>query len=204
VARVWYVYPMWHRVSFTLVAQRHIRELKRYMRVEEIDELAFPHINPHSRPVVILHPYFYVMTRASRLIARRLQHYGALIGVDVADSDHISQLAVSMTNYARAMIVPSTFSKRVYECSGVTVPVHVVPHGLDEEWYTVPNTAVQYFADLVQLKREKRLKYILFFLWHSEYRKGWDLVLEWYRRLRAERKDVVLVLKTVGRNEELA
>lgn len=196
MSAVWYVYPMWQRVSFTLVAQQHLAVLRKRLRVEEVDELAFPHIFPHSRPVVVVHPYFYCMVRASRFISRKLHYYGALIGVDVADSDHISNLAVSMTHYAYCMVVPSSFAKKVYERSGVTVPIHVVPHGLPHSWYEQPNTAGNYFKDLLKLKHEKKLKLILFFLWHSPYRKGWDLVIEWYKRLKSERKDVVLVLKT--------
>jgi intein/homing endonuclease/glycosyltransferase involved in cell wall biosynthesis len=199
---VWYVWPQWHRVSFSLIAEKHLRYIKRYVepgvRIESIDELAFPHIDPHTRPLVVMHPYFFMMVKFAKRIARRLHQYAGFVGIDVADSDHISNLAVSMTNYAEAMIVPSTFAKRAYERSGVTVPVYVVPHGLDVEWYTRPSTAGHYFADLLRLKRERNLKYILFFLWHSAYRKGWDLVIEFYRRLRMERKDVVMVLKTYG------
>ena len=201
--KVWYVYPAWHRVSFTLIAHRHISELRHYMRVTEVDELAFPHITPHSRPLVILHPYFFIMMRSSRVLARRLHEYRGIIGVDVADSDHISNLAVSMTHYARAMIVPSAFAKRVYEESGVTVPVYVVPHGLEPGWYLRPNIAGEYWGELLKLKYEKKLKLILFYLWHSEYRKGWDLVLEFYKKLKRERKDVILVVKTVSENEAM-
>ncbi len=199
----WYVYPIWHRVSFTLVARKHLEHLKRSIRIEEVDELAFPHISPHSRPIVVLHPFFFMMMRASRQISRRLHRYGALIGIDVADSDRISGLAVSMTNYAHAMIVPSTFSQRAFVASGVQVQVHVVPHGLDAEWYVAERGRTRYFDDLRRLRERRRVKLILFFLWHSDYRKGADLVLSWYRELRRERRDVLLVVKTVGEYSEL-
>lgn len=192
---LWYVYPLWHRVSFTLIAQKHIEYLRKHIRVEEIDELAFPHITPHSKPVVFIHPFFFNMIRASKFIARKLHLYGAIIGIDVADSDHISNLAVSMTNYAHCMIVPSNYAKRVYEQSGVTVPVHVIPHGLDQYWFTRPKQ-IKYFQDLYHLKQKHNLKLLLYYLWHSSYRKGYDLVREFYKRLRRERKDVVLVFKT--------
>jgi len=193
---VWYVYPMWHRVSFTLVARKHLEQLKKRMRIHEIDELAFPHVSPHTRPVVLIHPYFYCMLRAAKFISRKLHRYGALIGIDVADSDHLSNLAVSMSYYARRMIVPSTFCKRVFERSGVTVPVDVVPHGLDMEWYEKPKQIGKFFPELAKIKERKRIKFVLFFLWHSGYRKGDDLVIEWYKRLWKERKDVAIILKT--------
>lgn len=195
-AYIFYVYPMWHRVSFTLIAEKHIEKLKKRYKVERIDELAFPHIMPMSRPIVFLHPFFFIMSKSSRFISRKLHLYKAIIGVDVADSDHISSLAVSMTDYANAMIVPSSFSRKAYVRSGVKVPVYVVPHGLDWEWYEKPSIAEKYFQDLLLIKDRRKYKYILYFLWHSDYRKGADLVIEIYKRLIKERKDVKLVLKT--------
>jgi len=192
---LWYVYPMWHTVSFTLIARKHIEYMKKYVHIEEVDELAFPHITPHSKPVVFIHPFYYCMIRASKFISRKLHMYTALIGIDVADSDHISNLAVSITNYAKAIVVPSSYAKRVYEKSGVRVPVYVVPHGLDVEWYHKPKT-IKYFHDLHKLKQEKKLHLLLYYLWHSPYRKGFDLVYEFYKRLKKERKDVMLVFKT--------
>lgn len=194
--RVWYVYPRWHRVSFTIVAEKHIEYMRKYVPVEPIDELAFPHIMPGSRPVVLLHPFFYPMTKYGKMIQRKLHLYRAIIGVDVADSDHITNLAVSMTNYANAMVVPSTFAMKAYTRSGVTVPVYVVPHGLDDDWYTKPSMAEKYFSDLLAFKRKRGYKYILFYLWHSSYRKGFNLVVEIYKRLLKERRDVKLVFKT--------
>jgi len=192
---LWYVYPMWHRVSFSVIAQKHIQQLKKKIRVHEVDELAFPHITPHCKPIVFIHPLFFTMIRASKFIARKLHLYGALVGIDVADSDHISGLAVSITNYTRAVIVPSTYAKKVYVKSGVTVPIHVVPHGVDKEWYT-RQPRITYFRDIHEFKKKHGLKYILFFLWHSPWRKGSDLVYEFYRRLKKERKDVTIIFKT--------
>ena len=193
---LWYIYPMWHRVSFTLIAKKHLQYMKRRVRVEEIDELAFPHIIPHSRPIVFIQPYFYVMLRASKFISRRLHAYRGFIGIDVADSDRISNLAVSMTDYAKVMVVPSTFAKEAYIKSGVTVPVEVVPHGLDDNWFTDPPKIGQSFPDLLNLKRQRKCKFLLYFLWHSDWRKGVNLVYEFYAKLLKERKDVVLIFKT--------
>ncbi len=201
---IWYVYPMWHRVSFTLIARKHLEYMRRWVRVDEIDELAFPNITPHSRPIVLIHPYFYVMMRSSRSISRKLHAYGAFIGIDVADSDHISNLAVSMTNYAHAMIVPSEFARRAYLRSGVTVPVHVVPHGLDDDWYHRPRARPAVFTDIARLKERRGARIALFFLWHSDYRKGADLVLRWYAALRRERRDVILVAKVMDPNSPFA
>jgi glycosyltransferase involved in cell wall biosynthesis len=54
---------------------------------------------------------------------------------------------------------------------------------------------------LYKLKKGKRL--LLFWLWHSSERKGWSEVRQFYRILKRQRDDVVLVLKTaVPRSQE--
>lgn len=195
--RVWYVYPIWHKVSFSLVGRQYVRELAKYLPVEEIDENTLPLLTPSSSPLLVVHPLFYVFIRFSSKLEKKLWRYSGVIGVDVADSDRVSKLAVSITNYTDALVVPSNFSKKAMERSGVRVPVYVVPHGLPKEWYSLPRSDAKYFTHLAELKKRKGLKYVLYFLWHSEYRKGADLVIEWYRRVRHERKDVVLIVKTM-------
>ena len=194
---IYYILPKWHKVSFSIIAEKHLEWLKRWMRIYDIDELAFPNIYPVTKPLIILHPYFYVMLRASRVVARRLHEYRGLIGIDVADSDHISPLAVSMSDYAKCMVVPSSYAREAYVRSGVRVRVEVIPHGVDEEYFTKPPQAHAYYRDLLAHKAQRKLKYILFYLWHSGERKGVPELIEWYRRLYRERKDVALILKTV-------
>lgn len=191
---IWYVYPQWHRVSFTIIAEKHVEQLRKYFRLYTIDERALNILSPSTRPLLIIHPYFYPMSKYSKQVERLLSRVRGIIGVDVADSDRISVLAVSMTHYAEAMIVPSSWARMAFIRSGVRVPVHVVPHGLDMSWYEEP-PRVQFFSDLEKLKRTRKLKFLLYFCWHSEYRKGLDLVLEAYKALRKERKDVVLIAK---------
>lgn len=191
---IWYAYPMWHRVSFTLIAERHVRELRRRFRVYAIDERALDHVSPATRPLVVVHPYFYNAARLGERVERLLCRTRGLVGVDVADSDRLSNLAVSMTHYAEAVVVPSEWARDAYVRSGVRVPVHVVPHGVDDSYFTEP-PRVQSFGDLARLKRERGLVYLLHFCWHSPYRKGLDLVLKAYEAVRRERRDVVLVAK---------
>ena len=196
---IWYVYPQWHRVSFTLIAEKHIEQLRRYFRIYEIDENVLNILFPATRPLLIIHPYFYPMSKYAGSLDRLLARIRGIIGVDVADSDRISNLAVSMTHYAECMIVPSKFSRDAYVRSGVRVPVHVVPHGLDNEWYDSPPTC-QFFDWLKKAKEQKKCKFLLYFCWHSEYRKGLDLVLATYKAIRKERDDIILVAKFMTAN----
>ncbi|RLC73335.1 MAG: hypothetical protein DRI26_01050 [Chloroflexi bacterium] len=191
---VWYVYPQWRKVSFSIIAEHHIAELQKYMRIYTVDELALPNIYPFSDPLIILHPLFYPMVKYARHIERIYNRIHGIIGVDVADSDRITNLAVSITNYCEAIIVPSKWSRDAYVNSGVTTPVYVIPHGLEKTYFEKPKE-IKAFQDLLKLKQERKLTYLLFFCWHSEYRKGLDLVLKVYDRIRQERKDIVLITK---------
>ena len=199
---LWYIYPLWHRVSFTIIAEKHVEQLRKYFRLYVIDEKVFPNIYPQTNPLVVLHPFFYMMMRASNRVEYLLAKVKGIIGIDVADSDRISNLAVSMTHYAEAMIVPSKWARDAYIRSGCKTPVHVVWHGLDKEWYTAKPEIVS-FGDLAELKKRKRLIYLTYFLWHSDWRKGADLVIKTYRKLRVERRDVVLVCKFMTKTGEL-
>jgi len=196
---IWYIYPQWHKVSFSLIAERHIDELRKYFRLYTIDENALSIIDPVTRPLLVLHPFFYPMSKYAKKLQRLLSRIRGIIGIDVADSDRISNVAVSMTHYSEAMIVPSRWAKESYKKSGVRVPIYVVPHGVDREWYE-SKKSIQFFRKLKDLKEKHGLLYLLYFCWHSEYRKGLDLILRVYEDIRRERKDVVLVAKFMTQN----
>jgi glycosyltransferase involved in cell wall biosynthesis len=218
-----YVYPMHHTVSFTLVGRKHveyIRELS-LAKIYEMDELAFPLFYPSIRYDAVLHPYIYIWNRVIqrfyRAVNDNLKHripkyiddfknqFNQLIAVDVCDSDRMSDYAVELLNYVDKVVVPSSFCVDVYRGSGVKKPVYRVPHGVDPEWYLTPNVwetspvkkISPVLIDLYLYKVRRRKRFLLFWLWHSEARKGWFEVKELYSKLTKEHKDVVLVLKTM-------
>jgi glycosyltransferase involved in cell wall biosynthesis len=188
--------PFFKHVSFGVIGQRHYDLLRQYLRVELVDENAFPSIQILSHPLVFSQPYFYLMQMFEKKIARNLSMIYGLIGVDVADSDRITRYAKGLTKHATAMIVPSTFSKQSYLNSGVKKPIHVIPHGIDTEWLDTPPLKPTAFTHLAHLKKTKKLKLILCYALHSDYRKGLDLLLEFYNKLLTERDDTMLVVKT--------
>jgi len=221
-----YVYPQLHTASFTLVARKHIEYLRKLglANVHELDELSLPSYVPHLRYHAVLHPWVYVyhrflQTRLNVLnenLRNRFNKYlewwrsnfNQLVAVDVCDSDKMSDYAVNLLDQADKVVVPSNYCVEVYRRSGVKKPVHRVPHGVDPEWYTTPNVwdvapakAVNpslLEVYLYKLRKKKRL--LLFWLWHSEERKGWPEVRVLYERLARERGDVVLLLKTMTPN----
>jgi len=193
---IWYVYPFWQRVSFGAIGDKHYHLLKQHFRVEHIDELAFPFIQILSHPLILIQPFFYPFQKFERKLARTLTKIRGLIGVDVADSDHITEYAVRLTDNATALIVPSVFARLAYVNSGVKRPVHVLSHGVDREWIEAPKQPPTTFTHLAHLKRERNLKLIICWILHSPYRKGLDLLLRFYKRLLREYNNVLLVVKS--------
>lgn len=215
---VLYSYPMWHTVSFTLVARKHIEYMRKVynLQVYEMDELHFPAFVPATRYRAVVHPAFFIMHRvlmSRRDLSGRLRedyyrwwrsHYDELIGIDVCDSDQYSQLAVELANRYDKFVVPSSFCVEVARRSGIRAKIYRVPHGVDPEWYETPNVwetmPVKSISPLLlqiylyKVRRNKKI--ILFWLMHSGDRKGWPEVYEVYTRLYRERKDVAIILKT--------
>lgn len=196
VGSVYYVYPMFKRVSWNAIAKKHLKYLKSYMNIFPIDENAFPALYPFNNSIVILHPFFYPIEKFEAKFKSVAARVKGVIGIDVADSDAISEYAASLANRATAIIVPSNFAKRSYVNSGVRVPVYVVPHGVDREWIDAPKTQPKTFAKLADHKEKRCLKFIISYQMHSEYRKGLDILIKLFKELRNERNDVALVLKT--------
>jgi|GEM_PF-1169265 len=216
-----YTYPLNHIVSFTIVGRKHVEYLRRLSiaKVYEMDELVFPNFVPSIRYDAVIHPFLFIWERVISKIGKatppQLKHkvskyvddfknqYDQVVAVDVCDSDRISDYAVNFLNYADKIIVPSNFCVEVYRSSGVKKPVYRVPHGVDAEWYTTKNIwgteLREKVGDLVkavyEYKVKKNKKILLFWLWHSPERKGFDEVLKVYTRLMKERNDIVLVMK---------
>jgi len=194
---VWYVYPRHHLVSFSLVAQYYIKYLRKFFRVSEVDELSVANLDVYSHATAVIHPYFFIVMRHGEKLIEKFSRFNSVIGVDVADTDHITQMAVSALNYADAVVVPSSFSKKAYKRSGVQIPIHVVPHGVPEEFTRPKTVAFTYetLRKLYRLKQNQKMVFILYFLWHSEYRKGADLVYRFMDKLTRERRNIVCILK---------
>jgi len=194
---LWYVYPMHHVVSFRIVAEHHVKELRKYYKVQEVPERGFENIYAYSNPLVIIHPLLYIAGRNLQKFIWLKARYRKILGVEVADSDRVSDLAVHICNLVDGLIVPSTWSKKAYKDSGVIPPVYVVPHGLSKHFYRKPRTPPRKELQLLHLlKKKKKYVFLLFFLWHSAGRKGADLVYHTVNKLCESRNNVVLVLKS--------
>lgn len=198
-----YVYPQHHDVSFKFVALQYISLLRKYMQIETMPQLNFYLFHMPIRANAILHPFFYSMWQWDSvkwsLFKQWREHIDKLIGVDVADSDAIHKTYAGYANeYADIMVVPSKWAKQAYANSGVKINIEVVPHAYNPR-LLIPTQQLkisQQIKDLQKLKRDNKLKVMLAFLWHSDYRKGADLVHQIAKKVQEERKDVILVIKT--------
>jgi len=195
MTEIWYVYPTHHTVSFTFIAKAHIALLKRKYTVQEVPERSFVNLKPYTRPIVFIHPLFYAtLNRYAQYLEVR-GRYKACIGVEVADSDRISPKAAHLANTTDAMIVPSQWARRAFLRSGVNVPVYVVPHGLRPIFRgaRLPPTN-PLLKKALELKRRRKLIYIAFFVWHSPYRKGYDLVIKVMREIQKTHPNAYLLV----------
>jgi glycosyltransferase involved in cell wall biosynthesis len=197
---VYYMYPMKRKMSFSYIAENHVEMLREKFNVEAIHLTAFASIVNYRRFRGYIHPFFYPLTTNGEIkdavLKRRSDMIDTLIGVDVADSNHMSRWAVDMANYATAFIVNSKWSYDAYVQSGIKVPVHVVPHGLETEWFRDRQRPVHPVIRFIEeVKRKQGLFVILYFLWHSGWRKGADLAFKLMECVERNHINYVLVVK---------
>jgi len=197
-----YIYPMAKWVSFRSIAESHIKELRKYYNVQTFDEesttIVFTILPYTCSPPIIMHPFFYPIARYEKILKQKLGGIQNIIGVDVADSNHISQYAVQLTENAEALIVPSNFARNTYVNSGCRKPVYVVNHGVPDEWIGRIIDKPKALKQLLDYKYESGKKLIQTWVMHSWYRKGEDLAYEVFNKLLEERDDVALVVRRPG------
>jgi len=190
---LFYVYPKWHVVSFTVIAEKHLKYLRRYVNVYDIDEKEWSRILWSVKHNFLIHPIMYPIISKFIDPERLRKCSNKLGGFEVADSDRISEYAVNIINMFDLVIVPSTFAKKVFQESGVKTNIEVLPHGIDDEFVRPKNFPTN--PDIMRVRLANGVK-VLFFLWHSGERKGADLVFEVMRYVQRKRPDTILVLKT--------
>lgn len=205
---LYYLYPMYNKVSFHFISKQHIRYLKDKLPNDVVlvegDVNNFDPTSWGANRKIILHPLFYpffegVTAEAKVKVGRIYQcvYKGyKLIAFDTADSDRLSETAVKLANTVEAVIIPSNFAKKVFEESGVFKPVHVIPHGIPDEFMTANRTITH--PDLLKLKELKESKgfvFVHFNLTHSGFRKGADLFAKAMSIVQKENPNVIVLAK---------
>lgn len=189
-----YIYPKSQRPSFKLIAQQHIKQLrKRGVEVIERDIKYFTEKDVGE--VTVTHPMFYPVIDAPFKVKWLIRRAKKLIGFDVCDSDRITDLASYIANMYDLVCVPSKFCKEVYRQSGVFSRIEVIPHGVDDAFFREPREPRD--PDVRKVAEKRGVK-ILYFLWHSGFRKGCDVVAEAFARLLKDFDNVHLIVKLSG------
>jgi len=192
--RVTYLYPRRKRLSFTLIAKKHVEQLrKRGYEVHEADIHMFS--SADLSDVTLVHPMFYPLIDSPRRYKILIKYGKKLVGFDVCDTSKITPLAAYIANLFDTVIVPTRYCRDVYKASGVMTDIRVLPHGIDDVFLREPREPRD--PDVRKIHDLRGTK-ILFFLWHSGFRKGADVVAEAFARLVKEFRDVYLIVKIAG------
>jgi len=205
LGEIYYVYPMYRNVSFTMIAEQHIEQLQKRVKIQRIPEDALDNLMWLRPRNVILHPILY-MTMGDRpdmlkvrqeRLSRLMRVKGVMGGFETADSDRISEVAVETLNQLDLVFLPSQFAIDCFKSSGVKVPIHKITHGLTDTMMTESKSIEHPFIqDINNMKQREHVTLILYFVTHSEYRKGADIVADAMSFIQQKHRDVLLVVKS--------
>jgi len=207
---LYYVYPIYKTVSFSLIAREHIKYLRQHVKIHEIDEEVLDNIMWIRNRRILLHPILYTLIgdkpEQHALKSRRLYKLTKckykLGGFETCDTDKISEVAVNILNKMDLIFVPSTFAKETFINCGVNTPIEILPHGLNDAFLNenkeITNCEIK---NLEKIKKRDNAIFVLFFLLHSGFRKGADLVYEAMDRVQNTFPYIYLIVKTSNIND---
>ncbi|WP_170920420.1 glycosyltransferase [Desulfacinum hydrothermale] len=109
------------------------------------------------------------------------------IGRTVFETDRIPPLWVDACNRMDEIWVPTRFNVETFCRSGVKVPVHTVPEGVNSEFFK---------PGLKPLSIPGRRAFAFLSVFEWSYRKGWDLLLKAWADVFSPGEDVCLILRT--------
>lgn len=191
MTKIMYLRPIRNKVSFTVVGKRYIDALRQAGFEVDENDLIEPHVPDKNYDICIMHPILYPMTKYPRTYRKLLQKCEEWIGFDVCDSDHISPIASYAISLFDRVAVPSKFCASVFDRCAVTSKIYVVPHHLEEAFL---RDDIEPTSSIIQEIRALHKPKFLFFLWHSGFRKGADIVAEAWARV-SKVIDAVLIIK---------
>lgn len=209
--KILYVYPKYKEISFSVISSHHITYLRnnwkdtkiKNIQIQIADWNELGNIVQNIDISVLLHPILYPFgsqnqfSQYARSFSRLLDSEQKIGGFDIADSDKMSKFSVEILNKFDLIMVPSSWSRYAYINSGVKSPVEIVPFGIPDEFLD-NNIAHTSNENIINLRKRKENEdiLILYFMLHSPYRKGADLVTEVMKRVQREFKNVYLVVKS--------
>ena len=119
------------------------------------------------------------------------------VGYNTWETDRIPDHWVDQLNKLDLVLVPSTYNKKVYQSSGVTVPIEVISHCVDLNKF---DEAPEYLEKFDSEQIRGRFKFFSVFQW-TERKNPINLLKAYFSAFYNNNNDkVVLVLKTFRSN----
>lgn len=201
---LYYVHPFKPEQSFTIIAKHHIAYLSRIVKVNEVPEEALDHLYWASPKNILVHPILLLtigdradlFQERQRRLKNLLKFRNHIGGFEPCDTNMLSKPAVEVLNQMDLVITPSAWGYEAMKNSGVTTHVEVLPHGVSNEFLKPPTKEVHpSLAYLKQLKQKHKAILVLYFLQHSGFRKGADVVAKAMKKVQDKMPNVFLVVK---------
>lgn len=115
------------------------------------------------------------------------------IGFTMLETTGIPKEWVRQSNMMDEVWVPSQFNVETFRQSGVKVPIHVIPLGVDPDFY---------HPDIVGFKNNKKFTFLSVFEWGE--RKAPELLLQAYSKAFTNKDDVVLICKVINNDASVS
>ena len=117
---------------------------------------------------------------------RRFSKAMRVVGVGTFETTDPPKAWVVIFNQNDALIVPSFFDEKVFAAAGVKVPIIRIPHCLDMNAFTIDVEPMFSLTD----------RFVFLFLGAWKKRKGYDTLIEAWKRSFTNRDSVKLLIKT--------
>lgn len=114
------------------------------------------------------------------------------IGYTMLETTGIPKEWVRQCNKMDEVWVPSVFNVETFRNSGVTVPIHVIPLGVDPNYY---------HPEIMGYKNHKRFTFLSVFEWGE--RKAPEKLLRAYAKAFTAKDDVVLICKVFNNDADI-
>jgi glycosyltransferase involved in cell wall biosynthesis len=209
---IYYIYPRFSQVSFSKISREHIKHLSKKIKIYEIDEEILDGLMWIDQRTILLHPILYstigdnpnMFKQRQERLKRLLKVKGKLGGFETSDSDKISEIAVETLNQFDLIFLPSNWAKEVFQKCGVKSPIEVIPHGLNETFISNDKSITDETVKRIQrIKERDGAILVLFFMMHSNYRKGADLVYEAMKDIQLVYPNIYLVIKHSSNKQQI-
>lgn len=109
------------------------------------------------------------------------------IGFTMLETTGIPKEWARQCNLMDEVWVPSSFNVKTFRDSGVTVPIHVIPLGIDPNFYN---------PQIVSYKKHEKFTFLSVFEWGE--RKAPEVLLKAYSKAFTKNDDVVLICKVIN------